>query len=97
MNLSQSAAFPGEEQQTQRTRRSLPAFFAYRLALARPPRDSELRMAREFLAAQEKTIRERQRTGHSVQPTPGFDPAIAAALADFCLALLNCNEFLYIS
>ena len=70
---------------------------AYRLALARPPRDSELRMAREFLAAQEKTIRERQRTGHSVQPTPGFDPAIAAALADFCLALLNCNEFLYIS
>jgi hypothetical protein len=66
---------------------------AYRLALARPPRDSELRMAREFLAAQEKTIRESQRAGQPMRP--GIDPA-TTALADLCLALLNCNEFLYV-
>jgi hypothetical protein len=27
---------------------------------------------------------------------PGVDPATAAALADYCLALFNRNEFLYI-
>jgi hypothetical protein len=71
---------------------------AYRLALARPPRESELRMASEFLAAQEKTIRERLRTRQPGQLSLGIsiDPATAAALADFCLALLNSNEFLYV-
>src|SRR5207248_1904493 len=68
---------------------------AYRLALARPPRDGELRMAREFLAGQENTLREHPRTR---QPLPlplgipnSVDPIAAAALADFCLALLNRN------
>jgi hypothetical protein len=73
---------------------------AYRLALARPPRDSELRMAREFLAEQERIIRDRLQAGQKVGLPPGIadsvDPAAAAALADFCLALLNRNEFLYV-
>ena len=74
---------------------------AYRLALSRPPHDSELRMAREFLAAQVKTIRERQRTQQPLRLASGIpdsvDPAAAAALADFCLALLNSNEFIYVN
>src|SRR5207302_23 len=72
---------------------------AYRLAVSRPPRASELRMAREFLAGQTALLRERRGAGSPVGSltggvTPG-DPA-AAALADFCLALLNRNEFLYV-
>jgi hypothetical protein len=57
---------------------------AYRLALARPPRPVELRTALEFLDAQAELLRDR------------VDDAAAAALADFCLALLNRNEFVYL-
>jgi hypothetical protein len=74
---------------------------AYRLALARPPQDSELRMAHEFLATQEALIRDRLRAQQPVGLPPAIcesvDPATAAALADFCLALLNRNEFLYVN
>jgi hypothetical protein len=73
---------------------------AYRLALARPPRDSEMRMAREFLATQEALIRERLRARQPVGLPPGISDspsAASAALADFCLALLNRNEFLYVN
>jgi hypothetical protein len=49
---------------------------ACRLALARPAKESEVRMAREFLAS-------------------GSQDG-AAALADFCLALLNRNEFIFV-
>ena len=72
---------------------------AYRLALGRPPRASELALATEFLPAQEKAIRARREEQQAAPGSAGRlnsgDPA-AAALADFCLALLNCNEFLYI-
>jgi hypothetical protein len=44
---------------------------AWRLALARPPRPAENRLAREFF-----------RTG--------------GTLPDFCLAMFNRNEFLYV-
>jgi hypothetical protein len=56
---------------------------AYRLALGRPPRPAELRRGLDFLAAQARLLRDRSDAG-------------PAALADFCLALLNCNEFLYV-
>jgi hypothetical protein len=56
---------------------------AYLLALGRPPRPPELETARTFLAGQEELLRRE-----------GREPE--AALADFCLALLNCNEFLYV-
>jgi hypothetical protein len=61
--------------------------WAYRLALARPPRPVELRTSLEFLDAQAELLR----TG-----TSGVADPAAAALADFCLALLNRNEFLYV-
>jgi hypothetical protein len=73
---------------------------AYRLALARPPRAAELKMAHEFLATQRDLLEDRLRArlpvGLSAAVSDGVDPAAAAALADFCLALLNRNEFLYV-
>jgi hypothetical protein len=64
---------------------------AFRLALARPPRRTERDTARAFLRDQAELLRGQLRAGvrDSVDPT-------AAALADFCLALLNRNEFIYV-
>jgi hypothetical protein len=74
---------------------------AYRRALARPPREVEMKMALEFLDGQTELIRDRLRARLPVgvpSATPkDVDPAYAAALADFCLALLNRNEFLYVN
>jgi hypothetical protein len=73
---------------------------AYRLALGRPPRPEEMRLAETFLQEQTEALRDRLRSRERVAlPAPlpdGADPAEAAALADFCLALLNANEFLYV-
>ncbi len=73
---------------------------AYRRALARRPTDEERRMGVEFLREQSEVIRERLRMRRPValpaNLPAGVDPARAAALADFCLALLNRNEFLYV-
>jgi hypothetical protein len=60
--------------------------YAYRLALCRPPQARERRVALDFLAGQTELLRSQQLTG---------SPA-AAAWADFCLALLNRNEFVYV-
>jgi hypothetical protein len=74
---------------------------AYRLALARPPRPREVQLARDFLARQADLLRARLRDGRPAGVPPdipaGVDRAEAAALADFCLALLNRNEFLYVN
>ena len=73
---------------------------AYRLALCRPPTTEERRTALDFLAGQTELLRDRLRARLPVgvpEGTPdNLDPAAAAALADFCLALLNRNEFLYV-
>jgi Protein of unknown function (DUF1553)/Protein of unknown function (DUF1549) len=73
---------------------------AYRLALARPPKPAEREMALTFLADQTELLRDRLRASLPVGVPKGtpddVDPALAAALADFCLALLNRNEFLYV-
>ena len=73
---------------------------AYRLALCRPPGDGERRAALDFLAGQTELLRDRLRArlpvGVPLETPDGVDPAAAAALADFCLALLNRNEFLYV-
>ncbi len=60
---------------------------AYLLALVRPPSENEMREALGFVQSQ--TLRY-QRTGKSA------DVAASTALADFCLALLSANEFVYI-
>jgi hypothetical protein len=74
--------------------------YAYQLALGRLARPEELRLAVEFLEGQTERLRDRLRARECValpDPLPdGVEPAAAAALADFCLALLNANEFLYV-
>jgi hypothetical protein len=73
---------------------------AFCLALARPPRDVEVAMARDFLKGQTELLLDRLRARLPVSfpggAPLGVEPAAAAALADFVLALLNRNEFLYI-
>jgi hypothetical protein len=73
---------------------------AYQLALARPPRPEELRTALEFLHGQTELVRDRLlarlRVGIPTGLSDDIDPAAAAALADFCLAMLNRNEFVYV-
>jgi hypothetical protein len=74
---------------------------AYRLALGRPPREEEVRMARDFLRGQAELIHERLLAQLPVGLPPelpdGVAPAAAVALADLCLALFNRNEFLYLN
>ena len=73
---------------------------AYRLALCRPSGESERKAALDFLSAQAELLGDRLRNrlpvGVPSETPDGVDPAAAAALADFCLALLNRNEFLYV-
>jgi hypothetical protein len=73
---------------------------AYRLALGRLPRAWERRLALEFLESQTDFLRDRMRGRLTVGIPAGFpaevSPARAAALADFCLALLNCNAFVHV-
>jgi hypothetical protein len=56
---------------------------AYRLAFSRAPTAPELRLAHEFLARQSRLL--------AAKPD-----AETSAYADFCLALLNLNEFVYL-
>jgi hypothetical protein len=73
---------------------------AHRLALGRPADPREVRLSLEFLHGQADLLRDRLRRGLPVGVPPGLpqgvDPADAAALADFCLAVLNRNEMLYV-
>ena len=72
---------------------------AYRVVLCREPEPGELRQASSFLDAQAKAIRTSSTGRKLAEPTfvpKATDPADAAALVDFCLAMLNRNEFLYI-
>jgi hypothetical protein len=72
----------------------------YRLALGRPPRPAERTMALTFLDEQADLLRQRLRARRTVaipEKLPAAaDPARAAALADFCLALLNRNAFAHV-
>jgi hypothetical protein len=72
----------------------------YRLALGRGPTDTERGQAVTFLEGQARLLRERLRARRAVALPEGLpdgaDPARGAALADFCLALLNRNALVYV-
>ena len=72
----------------------------YRRMLSRDATDAEVTDALAFVAQQGTALREEGRpTDDLVQPLPGNrdgDPYTRAALVDFCLALFNSNEFLYL-
>ena len=73
---------------------------AYRRAFARTPTADETRIAKEFLKGQAELARERLQArlpaGVPDSLPASADPAHAVALADFCLALFNANEFVYL-
>jgi hypothetical protein len=85
---AQSKAFAMRLMRDVRTDRAGRIERAYRLALARSPRAEELKTGLEFLEVQTKLVQARLPNGS--------ERAEAAALADFCLALLNRNEFVYV-
>src|SRR5262249_52126545 len=61
---------------------------AFMVALCRPPRPEELNLALDFLKKQERQITA-EASGKPVED------AATRALAEFCLVLLNANEFVY--
>ena len=74
---------------------------AYWLAFGRPPTERERQQALAFIDRQRQLIA--AEAGPNGQPyvgpdggIEGLDAATAAAWADFCLALLNANEFVFI-
>ena len=77
-----------------------PVTLAYRRALGRSPSPAESKLAADFLtdhaALLEDSLAARLAVAVPADLPAGASPATAAALADFCLALLNSNEFVYV-
>lgn len=73
---------------------------AYLGCFGRKPDKEERAVAAEFLTEQTESIRERllarQKVAVPANLPGNADLASAAALADFCLALFNANEFVYV-
>ena len=73
---------------------------AYRRVLGRLPSPSELDVALRFLENEAAKLKESNRPVDELALPPmlsdGADPYAAAALTDFCLALFNLNEFVYV-
>ncbi len=72
----------------------------HELALSRAPSGDELTDCRAFLQAQPARLAAEQR-GQSAWALPiplpnNLEPALGAALVDFCLAIFNASEFLYL-
>jgi len=65
----------------------------YRLAWSRQPSTEEIQLGLRFLSKQAEVLRARPNADHGAMDG---DAARRAALADFCHALLNTNEFLFI-
>ncbi|HKQ80215.1 MAG TPA: DUF1549 and DUF1553 domain-containing protein [Blastocatellia bacterium] len=74
---------------------------AYRLGFSRKPDANEIKMAMGFLQQQAVLIKARIESKQPVALPPNcpveIDPARAAALVDFCHALFNSNEFIYVN
>jgi hypothetical protein len=72
----------------------------YRRVLSRAPTPDEAGAARELLAGEANRLREEGRAAEQLAlPRPlveGVDPYQAAALVEFCLAMFNANEFVYV-
>jgi len=74
---------------------------AYRLTMSRAPKPEEIAAVLDFLSRQSILTGERLAKNEQL-PLPDtipkdMAPAIAAAFVDFCHALLNSNEFLYMN
>jgi hypothetical protein len=73
---------------------------AYRLAFGRAPDADERQLAGEFVERQTSVVRDRAHRNEPLalpEPAPpGMEGAEGAALVDFCHALMNANEFVYV-
>ena len=69
---------------------------ACRSALGRGPSHDESEAVPESLEAQARLLRARETVALPEGMPEGADPAKVAALADFCLALLNRNAFVHV-
>lgn len=73
---------------------------AFLLALSREPSPAELEAATTFLVRQQAVISERSAAGDNLllpRNHPKFlDASLSAAVVDFCHALLNSSEFIYV-
>jgi hypothetical protein len=74
---------------------------AYLRCFTRKPDAAEIAAAIAFIERQKTLVVDGQTTGdepdHGLADLPeSFDPALAAAFVDFCHALLNANEFVYL-
>ena len=73
---------------------------AFAEAYARPANVKELQVARQFVSSQTAIIKQAgdaTANGSLPEPMPKrLPPALAAAYVDFCHAILNSNEFLYV-
>ena len=74
---------------------------AYRIVFSRPPNAEERAAVNDFIDRQTVAISGRP-ASHEEAPMPipaatAIEPARAAAFVDFCQALLNSNEFLYMN
>jgi hypothetical protein len=71
---------------------------AYLIVFSRDPDTSEVAAAEKFLWRQSRLIGTKSvlanREALPIPNPPGFDAGFAAALVDFCHALLNSAEFL---
>ena len=74
---------------------------AYRIALSREPNAAEATLAKRFFGEHSKVVKERLIEDEPVSLPAGFpsdgDKAVGATLVDFCHALLNSNEFVYVN
>jgi hypothetical protein len=73
---------------------------AFQLAFGREATADEVSGAERFIARQQALIAHERRPGRPLLLPHGFpkflDPPLAAAITDFCHALLNANEFIYV-
>ena len=73
---------------------------AYRWAMGRLPDEREQKLALQFIKQQATSLKEAKRNAATLaipdKLPEGTDPIAAAALTDFCLALFNVNEFIYV-
>jgi hypothetical protein len=73
---------------------------AYQSAFGREATADEVAAAEDFIARQQALIALERKPGRPLLLPRGFpkflDPPLAAAITDFCHALMNANEFIYV-
>jgi len=101
LSLEWAENFAGKVLQVAGDDRSKQIRAAYEIALARTPTTDEEKVVAEFFSEHGKILSERAQAKEPLPLPPEFpadgDKVSAATLVDFCHALLNSNEFVYMN